>query len=104
MRTTSSLEGFNSVLNRTIAKHPNFFKFVERLRIHESRKADDMIALVQDPVSKKQLEPKHKKDKDRNDKIKHFTDLLCAHKLTVADFLDAITSSNDGMSRIKKNF
>lgn len=95
MRTTSSLEGFNSILNRTIAKHSNFYRFVERLRIHESRRADEMINLVRDQSSKKHLEPRHKKDQDRDQKIKHHTSLLCNNKVSIADFLNAMTSVDD---------
>lgn len=91
MRTTSSLEGFNSILNRTIA---NFYRFVERLRIHESRKADEMIDLVRD-LSKKHLQPRHKKDQDLDQKIKHNTSLLCAKIISIVDFLNAMTSVDD---------
>lgn len=101
MRTTSSLEGFNAVLNRTIAKHPNFYKFIERLRIHESQRADEMIALVQDPLSEKHFEPRHQKDKNRDEKIKHYTALLCSQHITIADFLNAMVSFDDGTCSMK---
>lgn len=95
MRTTSFLEGFNSVLNRTIAANPNFYYFVERLQNHESRKADEMSNLVHDPLPKNQFRPKHKKDQERDMKIKHNTELLCAGKLSVAGFLEAMASVDD---------
>lgn len=46
MRTTSTLEGFHSKLNKTIAKDPNFFEFVEKLKMHESKCADTMHSVI----------------------------------------------------------
>lgn len=45
MRTTSSLEGFNSQLNKKFPKNGNFFKFIQRLievEFVESRKMNQM--------------------------------------------------------------
>jgi hypothetical protein len=46
MRTTSSLEGFNSQLNKKFPKNGNFYKFVSRVievEYVESRKTNQMI-------------------------------------------------------------
>lgn len=92
MRTTSSLESFNAVLNRSIAKRPNFYKFVERLKLHESRAADQMYNAVHG--LQKCLEPHHEKDRQRAEKIKHFTKLICNRKLTPQEFLNAMAQKD----------
>lgn len=57
MRTTSSVEGFNSFLNRSVRLRDHFFKFVESLRLHESRKTDELFNIIHDKVlPKKQLQ------------------------------------------------
>lgn len=43
MRTTSSLEAFNSALNRTLPRRANFFKFVQCLKTHEFSKFSDIF-------------------------------------------------------------
>lgn len=90
MRTTSSLEAFNLQLNKAIEKNPNFFKFVNRLKIHESRKADHFISLVQDGLTDVALKMKHKKDQERNEKIKLNTDLLLTGKSSITEFLNTM--------------
>lgn len=96
MRTTSSLEAFHSVLNRTIAKGPNFFKFIERLRLHESRAADRMHNLAHDILPDKQFQARLKRDQDRDEKIRHHTGLLCNGAITPEEFLDAMAAENKG--------
>lgn len=92
MRTTSSLESFNSVLNRSMAKRPNFYKFIERLRLHESRAADNMYNAVHG--LQKSLAPHHEKDRQRAEKIEHFTKLICNGKLTSQEFLNAMAQKD----------
>lgn len=95
MRTTSSLEAFNSALNRSIAKKKNYFKFFERLQIHENRCADRMHNLVNDLLPKSHFEPRHELDKKRARKIEANTALLCQGVITPADFLDEMASDEN---------
>lgn len=99
-RSTGSLEGLNSVLNRSILKKPHFFRFVQCLRYHESRKANDMINLHNDDMPQSHFEPRHKKDRERNNKIKHYTDLLEKNAIDVEQFLEAMASGYDGVFKL----
>lgn len=90
MRTTSSLESFNAVLNRSIAKKANFFKFVEGLKLHESRKADDMHNRTHDNLPEEHFERRHLRDREREEKIRSHTILLESGVISTADFLQAM--------------
>lgn len=95
MRTTSSLEGFHSVLNRSVPKKGNIFTFIARLKIHESRKTDDMFNLIYHNKSPKHYEPKHKKDKKREEKIRINTDLLRNGTFNTSSFLAAMAEDGE---------
>lgn len=97
MRTTSSLESFNSSLNRTVSKKKNYYTFFERLRLHESKKADTMHNLAHDVLPDKHFEPRHIKDQKRDQKIKFFIQLLCNQKISVFEFLTAMAADDDSM-------
>lgn len=98
MRTTSSLEAFNLQLNKSIGKKPIFFKFVDRLKIHESRKADHFISLVQDGSTEVAWKMKHKKDQERDEKIKLNTDLLRTGKSSITEFLNTMAATDSTFS------
>lgn len=97
MRTTSSIESFNSVLNRSIAKRPHFFKFIERLKFHESRKADNFINLAEDPIKESQYQPRHMKDRLRHNKITELTDMLKNNRIDVERFLEMMANEENCM-------
>lgn len=97
MRTTSSIEAFNSVLNRSIAKRPNFFKLVERLKFHESRKADNFFNLAHDDVPMSQYQPRHMKDRVRNQKINELTEMLTKNRIDVERFLELMADEENCM-------
>lgn len=99
MRTTSSLEGYNSVLNRSVPKTGIFFKFVERLKIHESRKADEMFNLITSNTPPKHYMPKHLKDRRRDEKIRNNTDLLKRGVIDTYGFLDAMASEDGNYAK-----
>lgn len=94
MRTTSSLEAFNSALNRSIPKKANFFTFVERLKLHESRKADQMCNLINDSLPQNHYERKHERDQKREEKIQFYTELLCSGKINTRGFLGAMADES----------
>lgn len=88
MRTISSLESMHSMLNRSLAQKKHFFKFVECLRVHESRKADNFFSLLNGlPATRFQ---RNMKNQRRDDKIKHFTALLLKKTLDVKQFSQAM--------------
>lgn len=95
MRTTSTLEGFHSKLNKTIAKDPNFFEFVGKLKMHESKSADTMHCVIHDVLQSTHFEPKNPKDIKRAEKIDHFTKLLCSEKITPVEFLYAMDDEKE---------
>lgn len=87
MRTTSSLESFHSALNRSMEKKSNFFKFMVGLKLYESRKVDQMYSLLNNNQPKKQFEPKLCKDRERHNKINHYTKLFEQKKINIKEFL-----------------
>lgn len=91
MRTTSSLESMNAQIGRSFPKHPNFFKFLECLQQHEYTKATAMKKLIENcPVY--QMERKHQKDKERDEKIKHFSSLFARKRIDLGMFLEAMAN------------
>lgn len=100
MRTTSSLESFNSSLNRSVAKKKNYYTFFERIQLHESRNADKMYNLAHDVLPDKQFEPRHESDRERDRKIKLNTELLCKQETNVEEFLNAMAADDESMHTI----
>lgn len=86
MRTTSSVESFNAVLNRSIHKNPGFFRLILALRVHECRKADEMYYKVHN-VADEYFEKKKIRDQNRDKKIKLLTDALDTGKLNTEGFM-----------------
>lgn len=97
MRTTSSVESFNAVLLRSIAKRPHFFKFLSRMKYHESRKADEFINLAHTNVTASQFERRKMKDKLREKKIKDLTEMLNKNGIDAHDFLELMVKEDDCM-------
>lgn len=95
MRTTSSLEAFNSYLNRTMAKRAGFFKFVSNLKLHESRKAETMHHLANDTVPDSQYNRRKLSDQKRDKKIKILTEQLSNGMISMTGFLDAMVDDED---------
>lgn len=99
MRTTSSLESFNAVLNKSIAKRANLFKFVPRLRLHASRKEDEMIQLAKGLLRPDQFKRRKEKDQMREEKIQYLTAKYLNGKITeqkVKNFLREISADKNG--------
>lgn len=96
MRTTSSLESMNSQLNRSFGRaRPNIFQFIDHIKTHESLKCEKLAKLVKTTVvSSKQLERKRKRDKERDDKIKYFTEELEQNRINVAEFLESMANKD----------
>lgn len=95
MRTISSLESFHSVLNRSCTQKNHFFKFVEALRLHESRKADQFFTLIQGlPATRFQ---RNFRNQQRENQIKYYTDLLSNKTFDVKQFLQAMADNRNCM-------
>lgn len=94
MRTTSPLEAFNSVLNRSLPKHANFFKFLEGLKNHEFTKAVDMRNAINEPEP--EVKRKRKRDQLREDRISKYSGLLKAKKIKIDEFFEEVA--------VKENF
>lgn len=94
MRTTSSLESLNSQLNRSIGRaHPNIFQFIDHLKHHEAFKSNILKVLSKKlSIPKNQLEPKRKRDRERDVKIKFFTKMLEDDQIGVQYFLAAMAN------------
>ncbi|XP_031626897.1 uncharacterized protein LOC116343127 [Contarinia nasturtii] len=69
MRTTSSLEGMNSVIQNSFSSNQNIYSFIEQLRLHESIKSSDLYQLSRSEITNKQLERRRTEDKVRDEKI-----------------------------------
>lgn len=102
MRTTSSMESLNSVLGRMIPKHPNIFKFIDGIKLHEFAKSRDLMELSFNCPEKK-LKRKRKIDEEREAKIKRTTDELLMENISPSEFLD-IFSSNQNLLPHSGNF
>lgn len=96
MRTTSSLESFNNILNRSISKHTHFFKFLCRLRIHESRKTDEMFYVTNYILPDSHFERRKERDRNRETKIQFFTAKLLSGQFTINQFLLAMAADENG--------
>lgn len=87
MRTTSSLEGVNSIIQKSFPKITTIFKFAESLRMYEATKATDLYQIGNGQITNPQLERRRKADKERDKKIKYFTAELNSGNISIADFL-----------------
>lgn len=87
MRTTSSLEGLNSVIHALFPKKPTIFKFAKNLRLFEASKATDLYQISTGSITTPKLERKRKADRDRDEKIKNLTAELNKENISVTDFL-----------------
>lgn len=90
MRTTSSLEGMNSDVQRDFPAQTTIFKFTDALKMHESKKSSDLHTLSLEKVSDQQLQRRRKEDRVRDDKIREFTALLKDGQISVLDFLKSM--------------
>lgn len=86
MRTISSVESMNRDFNRSFPSHGSIFQFIEALKLFENGKVDDLRNLVTN--NDVQMSRKHKNDKDRQNKIAHYTDALSKNDLSLENFID----------------
>lgn len=101
MRTTSSLESMNAVIQRKFQKRTHIFKFVKDLRMHDAIQSHDLLHLS----SYKNLSPCLTRitanAQIREAKIKYFTENLQNGLITIDDFLKAMSTKEilppDGM-------
>lgn len=105
MRTTSSLEALNTAMGRSFPKHPHIFKFIDRLRLLELSKSIDMLDLIRNDSINEQFKRKRQRDKQREEKIQHYTEKLKTSKdMTPGLFLEAMANKVvlPGTGKIRK--
>lgn len=83
----------NSQIGRSFPKHPNFFKFIECLQQHEYTKTTSMKKLIEN-CPENQMERKHHKDKERDEKIKYFSSLFMKKEINLRMFLEAMANKD----------
>lgn len=89
MRTTSLLESFNSVIGRSVPKHPNIFRFIDYMKLHESKIMLKMGSLLE---SDEEFDTAQKKiHRERSEKIKYATEMRKNGQITVEEFLQAVS-------------
>lgn len=91
MRTTSSVEAINSVIQRSFPGQTNIFKFTDSLRMHEAIKSTDMYQLYSGDITSDQLERRRLGDASREEKIKRLTMQLKNDEITLIDFLKSMS-------------
>lgn len=92
MRTTSPLEAVNSVIQRSFPEQTNIFKFTESLKLYESIKATDLYQLAKKEINSPHLERKRREDRQRDEKIRMWSAYLTNNIITVAKFLDEMST------------
>lgn len=97
MRTTSSVESLNSVLGRSMPKHPNVFRFMDHLRLHEFAKYMDFKESLKPAAGEKQFERQRKDTKDRAKNIQSFTTKLELNEINVVEFMEGVSGTTDEM-------
>lgn len=88
MRTISSIESMNAQLGCSFQKHPHTFQFIDCLKLFEFAKTLEMPKLLQE--TRGQLERKNKSNKERDEKIKIFTEMLQNGRINELEFLEAM--------------
>lgn len=94
MRTTSSVEAMNSVIQRTFPEQTQIFKFVNSLRMFESIKSTDLYQISRGYFTNQHLQRKRAEDRKREEKIKTLSTLLNNETISVPQFLESM-SAND---------
>lgn len=94
MRTTSSLEGLNSVIQKTFPKTTTIFKFAESLRLYEASKSTDLYQISTGQITTPQLERRRKADRERDEKIKYLSAELNNGYISIVQFLVSMSEKD----------
>lgn len=94
MRTTSSLEAINSVIQRSFPGHTNIYKFIESLRLYDAQKSENLYKLSINDISNKQLKRKRVVDREREEKILYFTEQLKNGGISITLFLESMSGTD----------
>lgn len=65
---------------------------MDELKLIEFKKALDMLNLIGPDIPKEQFERRKQTDRERDNKIKYFTDLLLSKKISVSTFLECMAN------------
>lgn len=94
MRTTSSVEAMNSVIQRSLPRNTNIYKFTSNLQLHEAVKSSSLYQISLGEITNKNFERKRREDKLREEKISFFTKLLKDGKISVDEFLECMSGKD----------
>lgn len=94
MRTTSSLEGVNSVIQKSFPARTTIFKFAESLRLYEAMKSTDLYQISTGEINTPQLQRRRTADRERNEKIEFLTKEFNNGNISVADFLVSMSDKD----------
>lgn len=94
MRTTSSQEAMNSVIQRSFPKNTNILKFAKNLQLHESIKSSDLYQISNGEITNQNYVRRRLEDKLREEKISHFSQLLTDGEISVDQFLECMSGSD----------
>lgn len=89
MRTTSSLESYNSELGRKVSARGNFFRFVEKLQDEEFEKSRNFEQLLISGGATE--EAKRRRVRDRHERINEAWTSLREKKIDTAGMLNRLT-------------
>lgn len=94
MRTTSSLEGYNSRLAQKLPKKGNFFQFMKCIADEELIQSHDMLLLVESGGAVMARMARKRKFQEKDKLIRENTDALASGSCTVIEFLRRVTYDN----------
>lgn len=92
-RTTSSLECYNSHLNRKLKAHGNFFEFTSCIQSEEFTKFRELQNSLDGVLDI--FEPRKKKYKTKDDLIEKCIHDLKLKKISVKDFLSQVANNGN---------
>lgn len=88
-RTTSLVEGLNTVIQGTFADRTNIFNFIDSLKLYEFTKCSDLYNLT---LGNNKSTQKKAEDVKRDQKIKFLTTKLKNGEISVASFLQSMSA------------
>lgn len=92
MRTTSSIESLNSVIQRKFPKSRNIYSFIEGLRLQDSIKSSDLYQISIGNITNQQLMRKRPSDQYREQKIQSFSARYQQGNISIETFLKLLST------------
>lgn len=86
-----------------MVKKAHFFKFIEGLKLHESRKTDHLYNLLCGTTPNERFSRSKPRDQERDHKIKFYTNLLSEGEISIKDFLRAMATDENCTLKVYTN-